>query len=117
MVEVIYDDVGLASMLGQLLQQKLSDPRKAEIAKSMRGRLVIEVRDMNIAATIVFAGDRIEVRNGGGNADSVISADFQTINSLATGQVGILGVLKLMITGKLKIKGIGMARKFQEILS
>jgi len=118
MVEVKYDETGFAAIIGQLIQQKLEDPRKATMAKDIRGRIVIDVRDMGVAATVEFESDRIVVRNGKvGENYAEISADFETINSLATGEIGTLGVLKLMLKGKLKIRGIGMAGKFQSILS
>ncbi len=116
-MDVVYDESGFASILGQLIQQKIEDPAKRKMAKKMKGKIVVELRDMNVSATVIFSGNKIEVRNGELPANSLISADFETINTLSSGKVGMLGVLKLMITGKLKIKGIGMARKFQKLLS
>ncbi len=112
-MEVVYEDSGLAAILGQLIEQKVKAGRK--VART-RGSITVKITDMNAEATVYFEGDRIIVKNGGGG-NACIEADFATINALTAGKVGTLGVVKLMLKGKLKIKGIGMARRLQALLS
>ncbi|MBO8180234.1 MAG: SCP2 sterol-binding domain-containing protein [Archaeoglobus sp.] len=119
-VEVTYENQGFAMILGQLIDQAITkSPSKGNIVRDLKGNLVVEVTDMNAAATVEFNSGRITVYNGmpAKGKYSLISSDFETINSLATGKAGLLKTLKLIITGKLKIKGIKMARKFQSLLA
>ncbi|AAB90785.1 SCP2 sterol-binding domain-containing protein [Archaeoglobus fulgidus] len=119
-VEVTYENQGFAMILGQLIDQALTkNPSKGNLVRDLEGNLVVEVTDMNAAATVEFNKGRITVYNGmpAKGKFSIISSDFETINSLATGKAGMLKTLKLLATGKLKIKGIRMARKFQSLLA
>jgi hypothetical protein len=119
-VEVTYENQGFAMVLGQLIEQALtSNPSKGNLVRELKGNLVVELTDMNAAATVEFNKGRITVYNGRPTKGkfSVISSDFETINSLATGKAGMLKTLRLMARGKLKIKGIRMARKFQSLLA
>ncbi|MEM0203934.1 MAG: SCP2 sterol-binding domain-containing protein [Archaeoglobaceae archaeon] len=116
-MNVIYPDSGFGNIVGQMLEQKLKKPGKAELAKKMRGEVVIEVKDFGTSATIKFMGESIEVVNGKTeNACSTISAEFKVINELVSGAT-TLKVLKLMLTRKLRIKGIAMARKLSALLA
>jgi len=74
---------------------------------------------MNAAATVEFKNGKITVYNGkpAKGKYSLISSDFETINSLATGKAGLLKTLGLILRRKLRIKGIRMARKFQKLLA
>lgn len=119
-VEVTYEKGGFASILGQLIEQSLSEnPQKVEKAREIKGSIVVHVRDMDASATVEFRGKRITVYNGEPveGKFALISADFETINALSTGKAGMLKTLSWILKGKLKIKGIRMARKFQSILS
>ena len=119
-VEITYEKEGFASILGQLLEQNLSEnPQKVEKAREMEGSIVIQVRDMDTSATVEFGKNRITVYNGTPvkGKFAMISADFETINALSTGKAGMLKTLVWILKGKLKIKGIRMARKFQSLLS
>ncbi len=113
-MEVVCEESGLAAIIGQLIEQKVN-ANKEKIART-RGSITVKITDMNAEATVYFEGDRIVVKNGGGG-DARIEADFATISALTAGKVGTLGVIKLMLKGKLKIKGIGMAKRFQALLS
>ncbi|WP_290596071.1 MULTISPECIES: SCP2 sterol-binding domain-containing protein [unclassified Archaeoglobus] len=119
-VEVTYEREGLASILGQLIEQILSEkPARANIARDMKGSVVVKVRDMDATATVEFNQGRITVYNGQPvkGKFSVISADFDVINDLATGRAGTLKTMLWVLTRRLRIKGIRMARKFQKIFS
>lgn len=116
-MKVIYPESGFGNIVGQLLEEKLKKLEKVEIAKKMRGGIVIEVKDLGVSATIKFTGESVEVFNGKTeSACSTISANFEVINELVSGST-TLKVLKLIITRKLRIKGIAMARKFSALLS
>lgn len=119
-VEVTYENEGFAMILGQLIDQAITkNPSKGNLVRNLKGNVVVEVTDMNTAATVEFNNGKITVYNGAPTEGkySLISSDFETINSLASGEAGLLKTLKLIITGKLKIKGIRMARKFQSLLA
>ncbi len=119
-VEVTYENQGFAMILGQLIDQTLTkNPSKGNLVRDLEGNLVVEVTDMNASATVEFNKGRITVYNGMPTKGkfSIISSDFETINSLATGKAGLLKTLRLILSGKLKIKGIRMARKFQSLLT
>ncbi len=116
-VNVVYPDSGFGNIVGQLLEQKLKKSEKAEFAKKMRGEITVEVRDLGVSATIRFMGEFVEVINGSSEkADSTISANFKVINELVSGAT-TLRVLKLMLTRKLRIRGISMAKKFSALLA
>jgi len=120
MVEVIYPKEGLANLLGNLLLQNTKrDRKKAEIARKTRGTVVIEVRDLGFSATVEFKGDKIEVRNGkpeGLSDYALISANFGVISYLL-GNNSTINSLKLMLSGKLKIRKIMLAKKLSTIMS
>ncbi len=119
-VEVTYENEGFAMILGQLIDQAITkNPSKSNLARSLKGNIVVEVTDMDTAATVEFNNGKITIYNGMPTKGkySLISSDFETINSLASGEVGLLKTLKLIVTRKLKIKGIRMARKFQSLLT
>ncbi|MET1124784.1 MAG: SCP2 sterol-binding domain-containing protein [Archaeoglobaceae archaeon] len=113
-MEVRYDEAGLASIIGQMIEQKLRE--KEKLVRNLRGSITIELTDFDSSATVYFTGDSVIVRNGGGG-EALISTDFETLNKLATGEIGTLGALKLMLKRKLKIKGLGMAMKLQSLLT
>lgn len=117
MVSVSYPESGFANIIGQLIEQKVSEPKKAEIAKKMKGKLFLEIRDIRVGATIEFSGEKINVSNERPQKDfALISvADYNTLTLLSS--AGMLKQLRLMISGKLKIKKIGFARKFGALLS
>ncbi|MDI9610688.1 MAG: SCP2 sterol-binding domain-containing protein [Archaeoglobaceae archaeon] len=117
MVVVSYPEGGFANIVGQLLEQKLSDPKKAEIAKKMRGKIFLEIRDLGVGATIEFMGEKIKISDEKPQKDfALISvANYNTLALLSS--AGMLKQLRLMLSGKLKIKKIGLARKFGALLS
>lgn len=119
MVEVVYQKEGFANLVGNLLMQNIRrDKRKAEIARKTRGTAVIEVRDLKFTATIDLKGDRIEVWNGKPEKTdyALISANYGIISFLL-GNSSILNTLKLMISGKLKIKKIRLAKRLSILMS
>ena len=63
-------------------------------------------------ATITFKGNRVVVENSS-RSSNLISADLQTLNGLTFGKIGLLGTVKLVINGRLKIK---FAMKFRKLL-
>ncbi|MCQ4153926.1 MAG: hypothetical protein DSO01_05385 [Archaeoglobi archaeon] len=120
MVEVIYPKEGLANLLGNLIMQNTRrDIKKAEIARKTRGTVVIEIRDLGFTATVELKGDRIEVRNGKPEELSdcaLISANFGVISYLL-GNNSTIKSLKFMLSGKLKIKKMLLAKKLSTIMS
>lgn len=117
MVSVSYPEEGFANILGQLIEQKIQDPKKAEIAKKMRGKIYIEIRNMEVGATVELNGESIRVTNEKPEKGyAMISvSDYDTLTLVATS--GLLKQMQLMLSGKLKIKKIGLARKFGALIS
>jgi hypothetical protein len=89
-----------------------------DVAEKLKGKkVVIEFTDQNVAATVEFGDDKIVIENRKAeNHSAYIGTDFDTMTKLSSGQVGILGTLWLMITGKLKIKNTGVVKEFQKLL-
>lgn len=83
---------GLAEMLQQFLEQTLADsPRKLRQARRLAGELSFRAaEDEQVCVRIRFAGDRIELRDGGTAqaAGPRITADFLCIAHLTTGREG-----------------------------
>jgi hypothetical protein len=81
---------GLAEILHQFLEQTLAaSPRKVGQARRLSGAAVFRsTEDEDVAVRIRFAGDRIELRDGGSPdpRDPMITADFLTIAHLTSGQ-------------------------------
>ncbi|MEM1751601.1 MAG: SCP2 sterol-binding domain-containing protein [Archaeoglobaceae archaeon] len=118
MVSVSYPEEGFANIVGQLIEQKLKEnPKKAEIAKKLRGTIFLEIRDMGVSATVEADGEKIKVTNEKPEKDfALISvSDYDTLTLVSTS--GLLKQLRLMLSGKLKIKKIGLARKFGALIS
>lgn len=119
MVEVLYPKEGLANLLGNLLMQNIRrDKRKAEIATKTRGIALIEIKDLGFTATIEFKGDKIEVRNGKpeGSNYALISANYGVISYLL-GNSSTIKTLRLMLSGKLKVKKITLAKRLSTLMS
>lgn len=114
-VEYSRDELGFATILGKILEEKLRDGKKEEIARRINGSVTVECRDLGMSATVTFRGDRIVVENGS-RSSNLISADLQTLNGLTFGKIGLLGTLKLVVKGRLKIKGMMFAMKFRKLL-
>ncbi|MDK2795365.1 MAG: hypothetical protein PWQ22_146 [Archaeoglobaceae archaeon] len=116
MVRVSYPESGFANMLGQLIEQNLREASKAEIAKNMKGEIYLEIRDIEVGATVEFKGEDVEVRNEKPEKPfAMISvADYNTLSLVSSS--GILKQLRLILSGKLKIKNMGFARKFGALL-
>ncbi|MEM4689740.1 MAG: SCP2 sterol-binding domain-containing protein [Archaeoglobaceae archaeon] len=118
MVSVSYPEEGFANIVGQLIEQKLKEnPKKAEIAKKLRGTIFLEIRDMGVSATVEADGEKIKVTNEKPEKDfALISvSDYDTLTLVSTS--GLLKQLRLMLSGRLKIKKIGLARKFGALIS
>jgi len=113
---VRYPDSGLANIIGQLLEQKLKEREKMEIAKKMRGKIVLEMKDLNAYATLEFKGEVVEATNDKTeNANASISANFETFQKLLSAST--LKVIWFIISGKLKIRGFDLALKFGRLIS
>ncbi|NHW23516.1 MAG: hypothetical protein HA489_04605 [Archaeoglobales archaeon] len=101
------------------MQNTRRDIKKAETARKTRGTVVIDIRDLGFTATVELKGDRIEVRNGKPEELSdcaLISANFGVISYLF-GNNSTIKSLKFMLSGKLKIKKILLAKKLSTIMS
>ncbi|MCS7143787.1 MAG: SCP2 sterol-binding domain-containing protein [Archaeoglobaceae archaeon] len=118
MVSISYPDRGFPNVVGQLIEQKLKEnPKKAEIAKKMRGKIFLEIRNIGVGATVELDGENIKVTNEKPEKDfALISvSDYDTLTLVSSS--GLLKQMRLMLSGKLKIKKIGLARKFGILLS
>jgi len=96
---------GLADMLHQFIEQTLAaSPRKVRQAQRLSGHAVFRsAEDEELCVRIAFAGDRIELRDGGtpDAAEAMITADFLTIAHLTSGQEG---PFRLLAQRKLKVR-------------
>jgi hypothetical protein len=82
---------GLADMLHQFIEQTLSDsPTKERLARRLAGETIFRAaEDQDVAVRIVFAGDRIELRDvtpGEGRGSPSVTADFLSIAHLTSGR-------------------------------
>jgi len=117
MISISYPEEGFANIIGQLIEQKLKDPKKAEIAKNMRGKVYIEIRNIGVGATVDFDGDKIKISHEKPKKDfAMISvSDYETLTLLSS--AGLLKQIRIMLSGRLKIKKIGFAKKFGALIS
>lgn len=99
------DVSGLADMLHQFIEQTLAaSPRKVRQARRLAGHAVFRsAEDETLCVGITFAGERIELRDGGtpDAADAMITADFLTIAHLTSGQES---PFRLLAQRKLKVR-------------
>ncbi len=81
------DASGLANIIGQYLEQILSDSteKRAE-ALSLRGRLGLHAREGDVAVTIVFDGETIEIEEGLQDPDAVIGGDIEFLMHIMAGR-------------------------------
>ncbi|MCX8172543.1 MAG: SCP2 sterol-binding domain-containing protein [Archaeoglobaceae archaeon] len=117
MVRISYPEKGFPNVVGQLIEEKLKDPKKLEMAKNMHGKIFLEIRNLGVFATVEMDGENIRVTADKPDKDyAVISvSDYDTLTIVSTS--GLLKQLKLMISGKLRVKKIKLARKFGILLS
>ena len=78
-------------MLHQFIEQTLSDsPTKERLARRLAGETIFRAaEDQDVAVRIVFAGDRIELRDvtpGEGRRSPSVTADFLSIAHLTSGR-------------------------------
>ncbi len=66
--------MGFATILEKILEEKLRDKRREEIARGINGSVTVECRDLKMSATITFEGGRV-VENGS-RSSNLISADL-----------------------------------------
>lgn len=82
------DASGLASMLADLLRDNLTDfPGRARVAARLRGPVVLRAADHDLAVTISFDGDRIEVRDGSTEGAAVVAGEWLAMAKLCSGQL------------------------------
>lgn len=96
---------GLADMLQQFIEQTLADsPRKVRQAQRLAGHAVFRAaEDEALCVGITFAGERIELHDGGTPAagDAMITADFLTIAHLTSGTEG---PFRLLAQRKMRVR-------------
>jgi hypothetical protein len=99
------DVSGLADMLHQFIEQTLADsPRKVQQARRLAGHAVFRsAEDEELCVRITFAGDRIELRDGGTprRGEAMVTADFLTIAHLTSGQES---PFRLLAQRKLRVR-------------
>lgn len=78
---------GLASMVGQYLEQLLADsPEKRAEAAALRGRLGLLAREGAVGVTIVFAEDGIAIEEGLHQPDAVVSGQIDALMNVLSGR-------------------------------
>jgi hypothetical protein len=94
---------GLASMLAQYFEQNIEDyQRKSDQAMRINGKFAVEAVEGDVAVTINFKGEEIEIRDGcDTGADMFVRGGIFSINELATGGPG---AVKKMLGGELQIR-------------
>ena len=95
---------GLATMLAQYFEQNIRDfSRKSDQARRIRGKLAVEAVEGDVAITIHFTGDEIEISEGAdADADMLICGGIFSITELATGAAG--AAKKKILGGDLKVR-------------
>jgi hypothetical protein len=82
------DASGLAAMLADLLRDNLADfPGRARVAARLRGPVVLRAADHDLAVTISFDGDRIEIRDGATEGAAVVEGEWLAMAKLCSGQL------------------------------
>ena len=111
-------DMGLAQMLYNLLRQNLEqNPQKLSSFEALHSNVVIVARDIDITVTLAFRKGELTIYNDiVGKADLTIIADHDAILDLSLINIflGLLnyfdkvgrGILRRLLLGNLKIKGL-----------
>jgi hypothetical protein len=111
-------DVGLAEMLFNLLRQNLEQKsQKLSSFEALHSNVVIVARDIEITVTLAFRKGKLTIYNGiVGKADLKIIADHDAILDLSLINIFLglpnyfdkvgRGILKKLVLGSLKIKGL-----------
>ncbi len=78
---------GLARMIGQYLEQVLSDSaEKRSEAAALRGRFGLRAEEGDVAVTIVFDDNGIVIREGLEDPDATISGEIESLMHVLAGR-------------------------------
>jgi hypothetical protein len=112
------EDVPFSFIISELLSSNIEQkPQKKDTFRSMYGIVAIDLKDIEAAVTLIFAGGKLRIAPGiVGKPDIIIKTDSDKViglNSISI-KFGLpyyfdeagLTVIKQLLTGDLKIKGM-----------
>jgi putative sterol carrier protein len=94
---------GLGTMLKEIMDANLKDPKKYKSIEKTRGSVVIKESTSGVAVTLYLDQGKLELRNDAiAKPTGYMEAGFENLAHISSGQLNpIVGIL----TGKVKSKG------------
>jgi putative sterol carrier protein len=94
---------GLGTMLKEIMDTNLKDPKKYKSVEKLKASVVIREATSGVAITLNFRQGEIEIQNDAiDKPTAYMEAGFENLAYISSGQ---LGPIKAMLTGKLKSGG------------
>lgn len=85
------DASGMATMIAELLTDNLRDfPARARVAARTRGALVLHADDRDVAITLSFEPDRIEIADGGLPGAPTMAGSWLAMSAVCSGRTAPL---------------------------
>lgn len=94
---------GLGTMLKEIMDTNLQDPKKYKSIEKLKGSMVIREATSNVAVTLHLKQGELEMQNDAiPKPTAYMEAGFENLAYISSGQ---LSPIMAMITGKLKAGG------------
>jgi len=94
---------GLGSMLKEIMDANLKDPKRYKSVEKVKGSVVIKESTSGVAVTLHLDRGKLELRNDAVvNPTAYMKAGFENLAHISSGQ---LSPIVAMLTGKMKSRG------------
>lgn len=94
---------GLGTMLKEIMDTNLRDPRKYKSIEKVKGSVVIKESTSGVAVTLYLDQGKLELQNDAiAKPTAYMEAGFENLAHISSGQ---LNPVVAMLTGKLKSRG------------
>ena len=85
---------GLGSILKQVMDETLKDPKIWKAIKKLKGTLVVRERDSKVAACIIFNNGNVQIQNEAiGKPTAYVEGGFEELSEISSGKVGPIWAL------------------------
>jgi len=102
-VQTLEELNGLGTMLREIMDTNLKDPKKYKSVENVRGSVVIKESTSGVSVTLHLDRGKLELQNDAvANPTAYMEAGFENLAHISSGQ---LGPILAILTGKMKSRG------------